>query len=180
VDHHASRLTAIIDLAIERENLAAIGARRAHGLFEPGEATLREVLAGASRRNGDLDADRALLFGFAMQGQEDRIAEFALTTQPQPVVEAFHRRFLADIDLMILRRCNRRSIAALPHQLRERRCLPAIFLVDAEEPDRRREQLVEGDLNIGPHVTGKLPDRGDQPALRNPGKVPGERIPGTT
>ncbi|MHC2467214.1 hypothetical protein [Bradyrhizobium embrapense] len=42
----------------------------------------------------------------------------------------------------------------------------------AEEMDRRVEQPVDRDLNIGTHVTGKLPRPGQDLVARHSGKMP--------
>jgi hypothetical protein len=39
-----------------------------------------------------------------MRGEHDRIAQAVTSAEPQTVIETFHRRPLADIDIVILRR----------------------------------------------------------------------------
>jgi hypothetical protein len=48
--------------------------------------------------------------------------------------------------------------------------LVAIFLVETKEADGRREQFVEGDLDIGNHLQGKLPHHRHERARCRAGK----------
>ena len=106
MDHDAARAPAIISVGIEREDLAAIAARRVDRALQFGEAALHELSAERASRYGDLDPGSGLVVVFPMRGEHDRVAKVAGSAEPQAIVEAFHRRAFADIDLVILRRHN--------------------------------------------------------------------------
>ena len=60
VHHDARRPAAIVGVGIEGQYLAAIGARRAHRLFQLGETALGERFAGVTGRHRYLDPEHRL------------------------------------------------------------------------------------------------------------------------
>ena len=140
VHHDASRASPIIGVAIERQHLAAIAARGVDGTLQLGETALHELRAIGAGRQGNLDPGPGLTVILPMRGEHDRVAQAAGLAEPQAVVEAFHRRDLADIHLVVLRRRDSVGIAAACGQCRDGQRLVAVCFVDAEEPDRRRRE----------------------------------------
>ena len=110
-----------------------------------------------------------------MESEEDGVADLIGLTHPQAIMQAPHRRRLADIDVVVLRRSYHDGIAAVLHQCRKRHRLIAIFLVEAEKMGRGCEHFVDRGLNIRPHMAGKLPRRDHQPIACNSGEMPIER-----
>jgi hypothetical protein len=86
VDHDASRASAIIRVAIERQDLAAIGARSVDGALELGEAALHELCAIGAGRQGNLDPGPGLTVILPMRGEHDRVAQAAGLAEPQAVL----------------------------------------------------------------------------------------------
>src|SRR5690348_5698137 len=108
-----------------------------------------------------------------MGGQHDGKAQISFAPEPQAVIQAADRLVLAYVDVLELC-CDERSGApSILSQRRESERLIAMRLMDAEEADgRHREKLVDRQLHIGAHVTGKLPRRGDDLFLGQSGKMP--------
>jgi hypothetical protein len=114
-----------------------------------------------------------------MRGEDDGIAQAVGLAEPQTVIETFHRRTLADIHIVILRRRDSGSVAVFSGECRDAQRLVAVLLEDAEKPDRRcREQPVDGHLNVRAHMTRELPRGRDQLVARNAGEMPGQRVAG--
>jgi hypothetical protein len=79
-------------------------------------------------------------------------------TKPKAVIEAFHRRAFADVDVVILRRRDGGCVPAIATQRREAQRLVAMLFVNAEKPQRRhREQFIDTGLNVRAHVARELP-----------------------
>src|SRR6202035_3380939 len=133
----AGRAPAIIRVAIERQDLAAIGARRADRALQLGEAALHELPARRTGGGRDLDASSVFVAVLTMGGEDDREAKAVGLAEPQAIVEAFDRRAFPDIHFVILRGCDHLGAAAIPGQRREGQRLVALLLVDAKKPDRR-------------------------------------------
>jgi len=110
-----------------------------------------------------------------MKGKQDGVAKLAVPAQPQSVVQTLHRVRLADIDVVVLRRSDRRRIPAVFHQRRKYKGLIAMLFVNAEEVDWRGEQTIDRDLNIDAHMAWKFPGSRRKLAVRNSRKVPIER-----
>ncbi len=179
MDHDASRASPIIRVAIERQDLAAIATRGIDRALQLGEAALHELRAIGAGRHGNLDPGPCLIAVLPMRGEDDRIAQAVGLAEPQTVIETFHRRTLADIHVVILRRRDSGSIAVISGQRRDAQRLVAVLLKDAEKPDRRcREQPVDGHLNVRSHMTRELPRGRDQLVPRNAGEMPGQRVAG--
>ena len=178
MDRNASRAPSIIAIAIERQDLAAIGTRGVDGGLQLGETALHELRAIGAGRHGNLDAGPGLVAVLPVRGERDRVAQAVGSAEPQAVVETFHGRALADIHILILRRRNSLGIPAISGQCRDGQCLVAVLLVEAEKPDRRGEQPVDGHLNVRAHMTRELPRGRDQLIARNAGEMPGQRVAG--
>jgi hypothetical protein len=132
VDHDASGASPIIRIAIERQDLAAIATRGVDRALQLGETALHELRAISAGRHGNLDPGPRLIAILPMRGEDDRVAQTINLTEPQAVIETFHRRALADIHIVILRRHYSVSISAIFGQCRDGQCLVAALLVDAE------------------------------------------------
>jgi hypothetical protein len=107
-----------------------------------------------------------------MKGKQDGVAKLAVPAQPQSVVQTLHRVRLADIDVVVLRRSDRRCIPAVFHQRRKCKRLIAMLFVNAEEVDWRGEQMIDRDLNIDAHMARKFPGPRRKLAVRNSSEVP--------
>jgi hypothetical protein len=153
--HDAPGAPAIVVVGIERQHLAAVAARLVDRAFQFGEAALHELRALGAGRHGDLDPDLELPAMLAVRRQHDSVAHLAGPAQPQAVVETSHRRALADIHLVILRRRDGVGVAAVAAQPRKRQRLVAMLVVDAEKPQWRRKQFIDTGLNVGAHMAGK-------------------------
>jgi len=110
-----------------------------YGLLQIEETALYERVAGGSRGHCDLDSNGCFIAIFAMKGKQDGVAKLAVPAQPQSVVQTLNRVRLADIDVVVLRRSDRRSIPAVFHQRRKCKRLIAMLFVNAEEVDWRGE-----------------------------------------
>jgi hypothetical protein len=93
-------------------------------------------------------------------------------------VQALHRRRRAEINLLILRWRKRDRISSAPLHPRKCQRFITVFLARAEEADRRGEQPVDCDLDIGSHVAGKLPHRGHELVRPDAFEMPGEGVAG--
>ncbi|WP_246510479.1 hypothetical protein [Bradyrhizobium glycinis] len=93
----AAGLAAVVGRRLERQDLAAIGARRLHGVFELSEATLHHGRPRASGGHHDFDPDAGLATRFAIGAEQDRISQTVQLAKPQTVVEASGRTALANI-----------------------------------------------------------------------------------
>jgi hypothetical protein len=100
-----------------------------HGFLKLGKIALHEGLALRAVGDRDFDAGRRLAVIFAVKAQQDSVAEPVSLAQPQSVVKTFHRRGLADIDVVVLWRRDRERVAAFRRQPRECQRLVAIFLM---------------------------------------------------
>ena len=137
---------------------------------------LRAIGAGG---HGNLDPGPCLIAVLPMRGEDDGVAQAVGLAEPQTVVETFHRRTLADIHIVILRRRDSGSIAVISGQCRDTQRLVAVLLKDAEKPYRRcREQPVDGHLNVRAHMTRELPRGRNQLIPRNAGEMPCQRLAG--
>src|ERR1700682_1326356 len=90
VDRNASRAPSIIAIAIERQDLAAIGTRGVDGGLQLGETALHELRAIGPGRHGNLDAGPGLVAVLPVRGERDRVAQAVGSAEPQAVVETFH------------------------------------------------------------------------------------------
>ena len=159
--HHALRAPAIVGVAIERQDFAAIAARRVDGFFECGEQLCDNAAAGFAGGHGDLDPQAGLNAVLAMEGEHDGVAHVPGAAQPEAVLETPRRANLADIDVLILRRRDRRRVLAALGERGEGERLVAVPLENTHEANgRSRHQAIDGNLHIGTHVTGKLPGAG--------------------
>jgi hypothetical protein len=141
---------------------------------------LHELRALGAGRHRDLDPRSGFTAILAVRGEHHGIAQIIVgPAQPQAVFETFDWRALSDIHVVILRRRDGLRMPAVPEQCREAQRLVALLFVDTEKPQRRcREQPVDAGLNIGAHVTRKLPRGRDQPIHWNAGKMRGQRLVG--
>src|SRR5579864_5492464 len=157
MDCDASRVSAVLRAAIERQDLAAIRTCRVYRAFQFGETALHELRAHLAGRHRYLDAGSSLAIVLAMRGEQDSVAQAVSLAEPQAVIETSHRCVLADIHLVILCRRDCGSGLVVGGQCCYGQCLVAVPLVDAKKPDwRYGEQPVDGHLNVGAHVTRKL------------------------
>src|SRR5579863_198368 len=137
MDCDASRASVIFGAGIERKDLAAIGTRRANRALQFGKTALHELRAYLAGRHRYLDAGPSLPTVLTMRGQYDGVAQAVSLAEPQTVIETFHRRALADIHVVILRRRDRGSAVVVDGQCRDGQRLVAMLLVDAKKPDWR-------------------------------------------
>ena len=110
VNRDALRESLIICVSIERQDLAAIGARRVDGFLQFQETALYKLATRRADRHGNLDAGSSLSAVLPMSGKHHCIAQAISETEPKAIVEAFYRLDLADVDIMILRGRDRVSI----------------------------------------------------------------------
>jgi hypothetical protein len=177
VDLDARRAPPIIRLAIERQDLAAVGARRADRTLQLSEAALHELPAHGAGGCRDLDAGPGFVAVLTVRGEHDRVAKPVSLAEPQAVIEAFDRRALADIDFVILRRRDHLGAAAIPGQGSEGQRRVAVLLVDAKKTGSARprtacRRLLEHPLACGPGTAARSQPTDPRECRRNTSPMP--------
>jgi hypothetical protein len=82
VNSQASRPSAIIRIAVERQDLAPVAIRGVDRVLDVGKAASDELRACRSGGQRNFNADARFRAMFAMGGEQDRVAHVVGDTQP--------------------------------------------------------------------------------------------------
>src|SRR6476646_3170479 len=92
----------IVVIVLKRYNAPAVRASSRRPKFQISEPLLRELRASLTRRYRDFDVHPAHLSEAHGRSEQDCEEQIVLMREPQAILQAPNRRFIADVDLVVL------------------------------------------------------------------------------
>ena len=153
-------------LAFQGQHLAPVGACLADGFFQAFVILLGQLEPGLARWHGDLQTDAADVAVAVGLAEHDGVAQALFVEQPKRLAQTLDRPVFADVHVNVLQRPHGdRLMLALEPEVGKGQGLVVELPVQSEGLgglSLSGEELVQGNLKIGPKPQGKDPHMGDQ------------------